>query len=429
MKKTYLYRAYTWILSLAVVLVLSGCDAKKFGVTASGTFGPPKKPIKVVVPVEVIRPSRGDVSAYFETTARVQAEARVDVAAQASGPCLKIFAEEGDSVSRGQILAELDKREAQAQLQQAQVQVRGQKVDFDRTSKGYRQGLLTEVELDTARIAYEQGQANLKIQEEQFEHLTIRAPIEGVVEVRSLQAGQLVSVGTPLYTIVDPESFRLIIHVPERDRSRLRLGQMAKVKVDALGEKDYDAIVARINPGVDPTSGTIKVTLDFEASVLSQMMESAFTRVRLVMETREDAILIPKGSVLEENARRFVFIVEEQEVTSEDDSTVKTGDTAATDNATASPTSKLVAKRVEVQIGLEEGNLIEILAGIDMKTQVVTLGQYNLKPDAEVKITTAENEIAAKLDLAADEAIRIAREKRGDDGGAANSKMRDAFMN
>lgn len=355
----------------------------------------------LVVPVEAGNPRRGPISAYFETTTRIAAENQVDVTSEGVGTCISVEAEEGDYVSRGDVLAELDKEEALASLREAEVQVRKQRSDYDIAKQSLAEGLISKSEYDNARFAYEQGMAALARQKVQIENLTVRAPISGVVTKRTIQVGMLVSSGTPVFSIVDPSSFRLIINPPERELPRLHVGQVAEVSVDALEDEQFVATVSRINPGVDAVSGTVKVVLDFDGADRERLREAAFARVRLVMDTHEDALLVTKDAVVEESARRYLFVVREE---------VEPGGEGV---ATAgSQEQRFIADRVEVETGLEDSDSIEILSGIDEGALVITRGQYNLKPGTQVKVTNIASELASRSSLSADEALEAARTKR-----------------
>jgi membrane fusion protein, multidrug efflux system len=414
-------------LAALTVLVVAGCSAEPGALGAAGNAAERNALPPVIIPVEVASPTLGNISQYFETSSRIEAESSVEVAAQGNGRCTAIRVQEGDRVSKGDILAELDQEELRAQHRQTEVQVRGQKADYERAKEALEAGLISKADYDAARFAYEQGQANLESQQIQLQNQTIRSPISGVVKARLIQVGQLISSGTPAFGILDPETFQLVIRPPEKDLSRLHVGQRAQVTVDALGARKFEAVVNRINPAVDPASGTIKVTLDFDRSVLGDLLESAFARVSLVMETQEAALLVPKDAVIEENARHYVFTVTprtEAETLAGEGAPI--GALAQEEQGLSDlPQAEYVAERIEVKVGIEDSSYAEILEGLSENEVVVTLGQYNLKDGALVRITSADAEVAKNLGLSPEEARRKADEKRGDDGGAKRKRMRD----
>lgn len=432
-----------------------------------------KADTEIVIPIQAETPTRADISAHFETNSRVEAEDQVQVTAEGVGECLKVYVEEGDRVKAGQVLAELDRAEMLAQIGQTEVNVRQTKTEYDRAAQGFKDGIMAEVERDNAKFAYEQALATLETQQVQLEKTTIRAPIGGIVTQRAVQEGMLVSAGAPVFSIVDPASYLLLINPPERRLPFLHEGQVAKVTLDALGDEEFEATVRRVNPNVDPITGLVKVTLDFDKETLSRLHEGAFARVRLIIDTHENALLVPKDAVLEENARRYVFVVEEkeeeeedEEKDAEDDEDADTedadaeaeeddkdgddgddgGDDAEADDddgdddadaeadadADADADAEedegplLVANRVEVETDFEDSDYYEIISGIDDTALIVTLGQHTLKSSSRVRLTDATTEILAKAGLTAEEALKAAEEKKAEKERKQKEKQAEA---
>ncbi len=386
---------------LAMFVLVCGCGQPVEGSSAAS------KPLaeRILIPVEVAAPLRMDISSYFETTTRVQAENRVEVMSKGTGQCKAVHVEEGDRVTAGEVLAELDQTEMEAQVRQARVTVRQQKTAFEIAERSLAEGIGAPVERDNTQFAYEQAQAMLEMHEAQMRHQVIRAPITGIVTNRILQAGMLVSPGMPAFTVVDPESYVLPISVPEKELSRLSEGQEARVRVDSIEGQELTARVRRINPSMDPLSGTVKVILDFDPADRTKVREAAFARVRLVMQTNSNTLVVSKDALIEENARTYLMVVEPDEA--------KEGDGAAQSGEGGGEV--FVARRIEVEKGLEDSNFIEIVSGVDDSTKVVVMGQHTLKANALVTITTAAREIESRAGMTPDEALEAARRKSEED--------------
>ncbi len=411
------------VLILAVcfgALLVGGCnkpvegaasDDKQQATSGDAQGGGAKKSEseRILIPVEVSHPQRADISAYFETTTRIVAEKRVEVLSKGTGMCLSVNAEEGDRVKAGTVLAELDKTEMDAQMRQTLIQVEQRKTAYQIAERSVAEGIGAPVERDNTKFAYDQAKALLDINQAQLKHQTITAPIGGVVTRRNIQTGLLVSPGMPVFSLVDTDSYVLPIQVPEKELSRLSVGQEARVRVDTMEGQEFTAKVRRINPSVDPLSGTVKVVLDFTAEDKTKLRDAAFARVRLVMETHKNALVVPKDAVIEENARMYLMtVLPEPQANGQGQPTTP----AATPEAAAKPEEKAyVAQRVEVKTGLEDSNNIEVLSGADDNTQVVVLGQHTLKQNSYVTITSAEKELKAREGVSFDDAIAAAKKK------------------
>ncbi len=398
--------------SMLVLLVgiLTGCPEKEKS-EANAATNPSVAEKRTSIPVEAQLPTRGSVSEYFETDSRIEAERKVTATSEGMGKCIRVFVDEGDRVNTGDVLAELDKEELNAQLRSANAQLQKLRSDYERSKQLYEEGLAAKAEYDNARYSYEQQLASVNQQQVQLDNMTIRAPISGVVTIRHIQQGDLVSSNAPAFDIVDTNSYILTINPPEQLLPRVEKGQKALVSIDAVKGEPFEATVRRINPSVDPATGTVKVTLDFRKDIMSQLREAAFARVRLVMDTREDALLVPKDAVIEENARKYLFVVESEKETTPEGT--EAGDAAA---------QTMIATRVEVKTGLEDNARVEIIEGIDENSPIVTVGQQTLKSGSEVKLTTTQEELLAKAGLSAEEALAAAEAERA--RGAKNVDRR-----
>ncbi len=387
-------------LALVLVVLLAACglqlpgiapEEKKEEAAEEQEAEKKKEEAELRIPVEAELPARRPMQAYHETTGRVTAESRVEVVSKGTGQCERMLVEVGDTVAAGDLLAELDREEMEAQLAQTRVNVAQQNAALKVAEDSLRGEIAvgTEVDRDNARFSYDQAVATLKLQQVQLKNQTIRAPIPGVITDRQIQHGLMVTPSMPIFTIVDPTSYMLPIVVPEKELMRLAIGQMAEVRIDARGGEAFEAQVKRIDPAVDPQYGMVKVILSFDKVTRGQMREAAFARVKLVLDTHDNALVLPKEALIEENGRRYVVVVREEEKPAE---------------AESEPSGEMrqVAKRIEVETGFEDSSHVEILAGIAETDEVITLGHHTLKPGAAIKVTTAREEILSKTTAAAE---------------------------
>jgi membrane fusion protein, multidrug efflux system len=425
------------LILLAMLLFAAGCNNGQEGkVDAKIADGP----VKSVALVEAERPERRDISEYLAETGRISAESQVEVLAKGTGHCLSLKVEEGDEVRKGQVLAELDRAEMEAQVRQSRVNVAQQKLAYERAERGVAQGIVAMAERDNAKSAFKQAEASLDMQEVQLSHLTIRAPITGVVTKRTLQQGMLVSSGTAAFTIIDPSSFVLPINVNERHLPRLRVGQMAYVTIDSAGDRDFVAKVRRINPGVDLQSSAVKVILDFERKDHKYLREAAFARYQLVMDTREDTLAVPMDAIIEDNTRRYVMLVKERiDPVLEDGEDADTEETAGEDDGregeegeadddqaetVADQEPVWVATRMEVEVGLEDSDYVEILSGVGADDMVITLGQQSVNDGDPVEVMSVAQALESKSELSSDGALEEAKKKSSTGSGAGRRQAK-----
>ncbi len=336
----------------------------------------------IAFPVEATFPLKKDISKYFETTTRISAEKKVDVISKGIGICEEIFFEEGDYVKEGQVLAKLDTSEVETQILQTKVNIEKCKSALEIAEKSLREGIGSKVERDNARFALDAAEATLKMQQVQLKNQTITAPISGIITRRNIQKGAMVSTGMPVCSIVDPDSYVLPINIPEREISKVYIGQKAEVVIDSCPSENFIVSVLRISPTIDPSSGTVRTTLHFSENTRNDCVkDSAFARVKLIMEVHPQAIVIPKDAVLEESGRKYIFVAQ-----TKDTADIKNLDIEEIKNNSI----HFTAEKVEIQVGLEDSTYYEVLKGIDENTLVVTLGQMNLKPGSVIEVTSLE---------------------------------------
>lgn len=388
------------LFGLTFTLILQGCDSPVEG-TVEGSVALAEAPL-FVVPVQAAPPKRGDISAFFETTSRIEAQNRVEILSKGAGQCLSVNAEVGDTVEAGQVLVELERDEFNAQIRQAQVAVQQQKTAYEIAKRSYEEGIGASAERDNMKFAYEQALANLDVAELKLRNQTVYAPISGIITHRLAQEGMVVSPGMPLFSMVDPGSYTLPVNIPEKDLARLKLGQEAQASIDAFPDRVFVTRVSRINPSIDPISGTVRVLLDFAEEDKALLRDSAFARVRLVMEVHPDVVLIPRDAIIEEEGRKYIFLLDP----------VADGSVDLERFTGLNGRPVYQARRMEIKTGLEQSEVVEVTQGAEEGTMVVTLGQHTLKEDAYVMITNLEEEMSFRSPMSPQEALVEAEKNR-----------------
>jgi RND family efflux transporter MFP subunit len=307
------------------------------------------------VPVEVAVVTRRAISSYIETNGALEAVNEVDIVARTSGPIVQLTVEEGDLVRAGQTLARLDDREARARLEISRVTLNETSLAYDRAQNLQRESLISPEEYERAKAAYESAKAQVEQDEIQLDYTQIQAPFEGLIITRYVKFADQVAVNEPLFRISDFDPLWLPIQVPERELSRLRVGQRAYLTVEPWPGERFDARVLRISPVVDAATGTIKVTL--ETRPQGKLRPGMFARVFVETAKKDDALVIPKAALSLESIGDTVYVVD--------------GD---------------VASRREIELGFSEGEFIEALSGVEEGERVVVVGQDGLSDGTPIQV-------------------------------------------
>jgi RND family efflux transporter MFP subunit len=308
------------------------------------------------IPVEIAKVEAGNIAAYFTGTATLEAEEEANVVAKVSGVVKEILVEEGSKVKAGQILATLDDEKLAVQLAQAEATLRKLENDFHRNEELFKRNLISAEVYQRAKAEYESQKAAYDLAKLELDYASIRAPINGVVSQRMIKVGNMVLANTPTFRITDFDPLLAVLHVPEKEMSKLRVGQPATLAVDAVPGVEFSGRIERISPVVDPSTGTIKVTIEVHDP--SQRLKSGmFGRINIVYDVHTNTLLVPKDAVLAEDAESAVFVVKDN----------------------------IAYKRV-VKTGYANGARIEILSGIQLGDTIITTGQGSLKDSSKVEM-------------------------------------------
>ncbi len=342
------------MLAITALLTVAGCSNPTAGSQGKNP-GIPATPTPQPIPVEVEAAGRGDIAQRIETTSNIEADEDVVIYPKISGQIRSILAEEGQRVERDQVLAAIDDDELALRARQAKV-ARDQAADkLTRVEELHRNQMVSEEAYLDARYSADSADVAWKLANLAVEHAKIRSPLTGIITSRDVSTGDLVQPATPLFRVVDPKSLSISIQLPEKDAQRIRPGMVARVMPESMPGHEFPATIERINPAVDPKTGTVraKLALDRQAA---ELISGMFVRVAITLDTRPDVVLAPKRAVIRDNGNRYLFVMNAQGA----------------------------AEKREPVIGIEDAGFIEIVSGIDEGDAIIVVGQQNLEEGSAV---------------------------------------------
>lgn len=368
-----------------IIVGLTGCG--------SGSNSGPKKSAKKkndAIPVEVTKVKRGSISAYFTGTASLEPEGEARVVSKVSGEVKQIFVEEGDKVKENQILAKLDDDQLKLNLEEATARLNKLEKDFKRYKELYDKKIVSAEAYEQARADYDMQKTKVGQAKLQVGYTSIKAPISGVIATRFIKKGNMLPVNSDCFHISDFDPLHAILHVPEKEMSKLQKNQQAKLTVDALPDDVFTGKILRISPVVDPQTGTFKVTIEVDDEE-EKLKPGMFSRVRIVYDQHLDTMLVPKDAILVEGDESVVFVVREEFKKEEEDK--KGGDKNSDKNSIGKKKEPkkekkkvTVARRVIVKTGYINTLNTEVIKGIKVGDVVVHTGIGALKDGSQVDI-------------------------------------------
>jgi RND family efflux transporter MFP subunit len=360
---------------------------------AAGCGGTPEntsQKTEVVQGLQVKKLQLQNVADELEAPGSVIAVSTAQVAARTMATVLQVAVREGDTVKRGQVLAQLDERElasrrsaAQAGAQgatagvaqatkavaAAQAQADVMQKTYDRYAYLKEQKSVSAQEFDEITAKQQAAQANLeqakaglrqgeagasqaeseaRAAQDVASYARVVAPFDGRVIRRTVEPGSLVSPGTPLFVVEDTSRYQLEATLPAETLASVKKNAAARVQLDGLPEKSLPGKVAEIEAGVDSTSHTLKTRIDLpkEAGVQSGMFGRAF-----FPQGEKRALMVPVVALVNRGQLRGIYVVDD---------------------------AGLVHWRV-VTLGKPLGNQVEVLSGLtDGDTVVLNPGSREL---------------------------------------------------
>ncbi|MGE8504583.1 MAG: MdtA/MuxA family multidrug efflux RND transporter periplasmic adaptor subunit [Pseudomonas sp.] len=321
-----------WLIGLTLLAVLflllwwfwpSAPQSQQTGRGRFGDMGP--------TPVRVAEVRQADFAIELKALGTVTAYNTVNVRSRVDGELVKVLFTEGQQVKAGDLLAVIDPRsyevalqQAQGALQENQAQLKNAELDLSRYEGLYAEDSIAKQTLDTQRALVNQyrgsiksNQADVATAKLNLDFTQIRAPISGRLGLRQLDVGNLVSSGdtTPLVVITQTDPISVIFTIPEGDLpavlKRVRNDVTLQVEAWDRGErlKLADGVLESLDNQIDTTTGTVKLKARFE-NAEQMLFPNQFVNVRLRVETREAATIIPSSSLQFGNRGTFVYVVD-----------------------------------------------------------------------------------------------------------------------
>jgi len=308
------------------------------------------------VPVEVARIERATVREEVEALGTLAADEAVVIASEIAGRVISLGFREGGQVEKGQLLVKLDTAILDAELKQLQADLSLARDTFQRNQSLVQRGAGTQVALEQAIAQLASSEAKVQLAQAKLAQSAIMAPFSGVVGLRAVSVGDYVSVGKPLITLTSMDPIKIDFRVPEMFLSKVKVGQPVHLKVDAVPGKGFEGKIFAVDPAVDINGRALRLRA-LVPNGDHQLKPGLFARINIVVDQRENALVVPESAVVPDGLGKMVYIVEDGK-----------------------------AKRVPVELGKRLPGKVEIVKGLTPQMLVVSSGQMRLRDGSVVSI-------------------------------------------
>lgn len=286
----------------------------------------------------------------------IAANESIEVKSEADGAIAEIGFEEGQKIAKGALLVALDESKFKSALQEAEANQQLADANFARARQLLADKLISQQEFDQASATFAMNQASVELRRRQLRDARIHAPFAGTVGARLVGPGQVITRNTLLTTLVDLDTVKVEMNVPERYLGQVQPGQRIRFKVDAFPSDTFEGEVFFVAPQLDAGTRTALV----KARVPNpdgRLRGGMFAKLDLSVRHRERALVIPEPALLANGDQFSVFVVTPQT------------------NVGPRP----------VRVGLRLSGRAEIVSGLTNGEVVVVEGHQKLFPGASVR--------------------------------------------
>lgn len=312
----------------------------------------------VVKPINVIVAKSKVVTVPLDITAvgHMQAIRSVDLSFNVGGRLIKIDAHDGQTVKKGQKIAQLDDQADLATLKSLQSDYQVKKSKYERLLKIKGYGGISAQVLEQAKADMISAQAALQKQQVLINQKTLRAPFSGALGSFAYSIGAYLNQGTSIVKLVQQAPLKVTYTVPDKVRSKIEIGQSVQVTSGAYPGKIFNGIVNFTSPNVNQNSGTLTVEAKIPNSdfLLSPGM---FVNVSEMLDPNRKLLMLPEIAIMTDINGEYVYVVKQNHVS-----------------------------KVYVKVGIVRKGLAQIERGLTAGTEVVTAGQQRLSNGDPVKV-------------------------------------------
>jgi len=319
--------------------------------TETGTAAP----MDFVIPVEAATVKQEALVRSIVAVGSLLANEQVVLQPEFAGKVVTIHFKEGQKVNKGDLLVTLDDSIYKAELNQADARLKLSQANTKRINSLRKKGLSNEQEEDQAVSELGVNKASRVLARTRLEKMAIHAPFDGTIGLRGISEGDYLTSGQDIVSLINSNPIKLEFRIPEVYLSEVAIGQKVDVRVDAFRGDTFFGEVYAIAPEVDVGGRSFMVRAQI-ANNDGLLVPGLFAQVELELERKENALLIPEAALMPAGDKQYVYRIDEGK-----------------------------AVRSEVTLGMRQGDMVEIISGLDSGAQVVTAGQMKIMDGSKVQ--------------------------------------------
>ncbi|QXP51309.1 efflux RND transporter periplasmic adaptor subunit [Cellulophaga sp. HaHa_2_1] len=300
---------------------------------------------------------------YLELQGNVTTKDLLVITPEYNGILTNIYVKEGQNVRKGQVLGKIDDGGLSQQVAQLEIQAELAKTTFERQKRLWDQQIGSEIQYLQAKSTYEaQSRAVAQLQQ-QIAKTVIKAPFSGTIDDVITEQGSVVAAGqSPIMRIVNLDHMYIETDVPENYITNVSKGKSVEVELPILG-KTISTKIRQAGDFINPSNRTFKVEVGIPSKE-SGVKPNLTARLKINDYTNENAVLIPQ-SIISENAdgEQYVYLVSDKKANEEG-----------------------IAKKIIIKTGKTQGDVIEVLEGLENGAEIIKEGARSVEDGQTVKV-------------------------------------------
>lgn len=334
---------------------------------------------KMVPPPTTVTSSpvqKGDWQPTLTAVGSVTAVQGAIISAELPGTVIEINFQSGTTVKKGDVLIKLDASAEQAQLRSAQADAELAKADFERAKDLANRKVISAAELDAASSKSAQKQAAVENIQSIIDKKEIRAPFDGAAGIRTVNPGQMVTIGNPLVSLQALDQVFVDFALPQQQLAEVKPDLAVKVTTDAIPGREFDGKLTAINSSVDPVTRNVALQATVE-NADHALRPGMFGRVKVFLPQSNPTLFIPATAVSYAPYGNSVFIIEKKR----DEKTGK---------------ESLILRQQFIRTGETRGDFVAVTEGLKEGDSVVSIGVFKLRNGMDVVV---DNTLQPKAEM------------------------------
>jgi membrane fusion protein, multidrug efflux system len=360
----HVYSMRKVVIGAAALAILIGVGALSYWAGGHKIEGKPaaaKAPANVppAIAVEAVKVSVANLPQALSAVGSLRSDETVILRPEVAGRVAQILFQEGEKVTKGQVLVKLDDSVQLADLDRAKANLTLSQTKHERSIDLRNKGFISGQALDEAVNTLKVAQADAELMSARISKTAIRAPFSGTTGLRQVSVGDYVKEGQDMVNLESLDPLKVDFRVPELALSQVRNGQTLQITLDAIPDKAYDGKIVAINPLIDANGRSIVIRAQVP-NTDGRLRPGMFARVRLFTSGTKDTLVIPEESLFPVGDDKYVYKVVDGK-----------------------------AARQKVEIGARREGRVEIVNGLTAEDVVVTAGALKLREGVPVTVANS----------------------------------------